>query len=438
MSGYMHQGQLHHQTHQAYGNQPYGTDEGRGTSSKQPGITTGGMNHHSSPSRLDNSVGLTASVGLSGSNSSLNSSFSSSRKAKRRSSISQTFAKPVKVFALCGTWYFFSACTNNLGKSILNKFPHPATLTICQFFCVTAIITIMMDVLKTHKRQYVSRDNWVLLILPLSIGRVFGSVMSQMSIWKVPVSYAHTVKAMSPIFTVILSSLILGTKHTREVYISLAPIVIGVLIATVSEIEFNIIGLVCALSSTLVFGLQNIYSKKHMKDRRFDHLNLLLSTSSLSLALLFPLWFFLDFIPLMMSEEELDPQYDLWWLLPRLIANGLCNSGQSIVAFNVLFLISPVSYSVASSAKRIIIITSSMLTFHNKVTTTNVIGMAIAMGGVFMYNRAKMLAQKKRNDNDIFNRRKSDADLDSSIQDRHIIGNAMKELPTYSKDIRVL
>ena len=90
--------------------------------------------------------------------------------------------------------------------------------------------------------------------------------------------------------TVLAARAILGEDHSKSVLMSLVPIVLGTTLCTFHEAGFEVRGFAAALGSTLIFVLQNIYSKKLFKDHRLHHLTLLMTTSSISTVLLFPVW----------------------------------------------------------------------------------------------------------------------------------------------------
>ncbi|CAF0803115.1 unnamed protein product [Didymodactylos carnosus] len=264
-----------------------------------------------------------------------------------------------------------SAFGNIIVKALLNEFPFPFTITLVQLLSIWVYSIPLLKIWHVPQPDYLHQNRiyYFKIIIPLSVGKFLAQLSSHVSIWKVPVSYAHTIKATMPLFTVILTRVILGEKQSFPIYASLIPIIIGVVIATATELSFNMVGLISALLSTFGFSLQNIYSKKSLKDISIHHLALLVILAKISSSLKIIAYLFID---------------------------GILNFIHNVVAFTMISLVSPLTYSIANSSKRIVVIGASLFLFRNPITNTNLIGMITALFGVFMYNKAKYDQRRKQ------------------------------------------
>jgi len=287
----------------------------------------------------------------------------------------------VRIVFICIAWYIVSSSNGVLGKTILSQFPYPMTVTMVQ---LTSIALWSPPMLKALGVRAYETSNWSYhfkMLFPLAFAKFLSSVLAHISIWKVPVSYAHTVKASMPIFTVLITRIFMGTRHGCSVYMSLIPIVLGVAVATVSEISFELMGLASALMATAGFAVITIYSKMALKDTGMHHLRLLHKLGMMAAIMFFPVWLLVD-APKIPSELNSE-------IFTLLVVDGALHWCQNILAFTLLKLVTPLTYAVANVTKRIAVISVSLLLLKNPVTGTNLGGMMMAIVGVFFYNRAK-------------------------------------------------
>jgi hypothetical protein len=76
------------------------------------------------------------------------------------------------------------------------------------------------------------------------------------------------------------------------------------------------------------------------------------------------------------------------------LLNGIGYFSQSLFAFSVLSIVSPVTFSIASLVKRIFIITASILWFGDSVTGLQGFGITLTFSGLYLYERTRLDVQR--------------------------------------------
>ncbi|KAL7964512.1 triose-phosphate transporter family domain-containing protein [Trichoderma sp. SZMC 28014] len=326
-----------------------------------------------------------------------------------------------KLVFLCLMWYTSSALTNTSSKSILNAFNMPATLTLIQFAFVSSLCIFLswlsgiFPVLRTkisalrHPIRQPSREV-IMTTLPLAMFQIGGHLLSSTATAKIPVSLVHTIKGLSPLFTVLAYRLIYNIRYPTATYLSLIPLTIGVMLACSSERSYSgqLLGVLEALLATLIFVTQNIFSKKLFNEaakvesegggaqsKKLDKLNLLCYSSGMAFALTMPIWFWTEGLTLLkdflhdgsVDLSELPNSMDHGRLTLEFIFNGVFHFGQNIIAFILLSMVSPVTYSVASLIKRVFVIVMAIIWFRSPTTSVQAVGIALTFLGLYLYDR---------------------------------------------------
>ena len=213
-------------------------------------------------------------------------------------------------------------------------------------------------------------------------------------------SFTHTIKAMEPFFSVVMSAAFLGDVAPPAVVLTLVPIVGGVALASATEASFNWAGFVAAMGSNLTFQSRNVLSKKFMPGmdqggEKLDNINLFSVITMMSAVLLLPVALSLEgfqFAPSNLQAMGLDPSL----IYKRALFAAVCFHSYQQVSYMILQRVSPVTHSIGNCVKRVVVIVSSVVVFQTPVSMLNGVGTAIALAGVFAYSQVKRLAGKKK------------------------------------------
>jgi solute carrier family 35, member E1 len=109
-------------------------------------------------------------------------------------SLFRTYKTAFQIVFLCLAWYTTSSANGVVGKIVLSDFPYPMTVTMVQLVSTALYVIPVMKLCQVPSTSpsQIPLKYWFQMIIPLAFGKFFSSVSSHISIWKVPVSYAHT------------------------------------------------------------------------------------------------------------------------------------------------------------------------------------------------------------------------------------------------------
>lgn len=286
-------------------------------------------------------------------------------------------------------WYALNVAFNLQNKVIFNTFPYPWFVSSVHVV-VGALYCIVLYVLGAKKASFerpVTGPELASIAGPATMHAI-GHVAANLSFAAVAISLTHTVKTLEPAFNVALARVVLGSSTPPLAVLSLLPIMLGVALASASDLSFNWTGFLSAMASNLTFGFRAVWSKRAMeKIKNLGSTGVYAYTTLISVpicvlgAIVFEPQGFV-------AAREAVRQQGLVAFAKPLLTVGLLYHLYNQFAFNTLGRVSPVSHGVCNVVKRVVIIATSVLFFGNTLTAKTKAGTAVALLGTWLYTEA--------------------------------------------------
>mmetsp|Transcript_3150 Transcript_3150/g.4857 ORF Transcript_3150/g.4857 Transcript_3150/m.4857 type:complete len:326 (-) Transcript_3150:49-1026(-) len=228
-------------------------------------------------------------------------------------------------------------------------------------------------------------------VLPVALGSLGSVAFMNLNLASNSVGFYQLSKLSCIPVTLFLERIVYQKVASKTVKLSLIPILFGVGLATVTDVEVNSKGTILAAMAVLCTVLAQIFTSRFQQDLGCDALQLLYHTAPLitiGMLLLMPLF------------DDLAELQAYVYTTPVIFRIGLsCVFALAVNITNYLVLgkTDPLTYQVLGHFKTITILFLGFTLFHSPVIPKNLIGVVLAMVGVIMYTEAKRKSQAPTN-----------------------------------------
>ncbi|MQM01299.1 hypothetical protein Taro_034054 [Colocasia esculenta] len=193
---------------------------------------------------------------------------------------------------LVAAWY-----SSNIGVLLLNKyllsnygFKYPIFLTMCHMSACSLLSYVAIAWMKVVPMQAVRSRVQFAKIAALSL--VFcGSVVSgNISLRFLPVSFNQAIGATTPFFTAVFAYLMTLRREAWITYVTLIPVVTGVIIASGGEPSFHLFGFIMCIGATAARALKTVLQGILLSSEgeKLNSMNLLLYMAPIAVIFLLP------------------------------------------------------------------------------------------------------------------------------------------------------
>lgn len=194
--------------------------------------------------------------------------------------------------------------------------------------------------------------------------------------------YQMTKLAIIPC-TVFLETLFLGKRFSRSIQFSLIILLLGVGIATVTDLQLNALGSILSLLAVLTTCVAQIMTNTIQKNFKVSSTQLLYQSSPYQAGTLLISGPFLD--AFLTNQNVFAFKYTTQ-VLVFIILSCLISVSVNFSTFLVIGKTSPVTYQVLGHLKTCLVLAFGYVLLHEPFSWRNILGILIALIGMVLYS----------------------------------------------------
>ncbi|KAL9415846.1 hypothetical protein AB3S75_039109 [Citrus x aurantiifolia] len=242
--------------------------------------------------------------------------------------------------------------------------------------------------LKVAPIQHLKSQKQFFKISALGIIFCLSVVGGNVSLKYLPVSFNQAVGATTPFFTAVFAYLMTLKREGWLTYVTLVPVVTGVIIASGGEPSFHLFGFIMCISATAARALKTVLQGILLSSdgEKLNSMNLLMYMAPVAAIFLLPAALIMekDVVGITIALARQDVEF-LWYLM----FNSSLAYFVNLTNFLVTKHTSALTLQVLGNAKGAVAVVVSILIFRNPVSVTGMAGYTLTVIGVILYNEAK-------------------------------------------------
>ncbi|XP_044480082.1 UDP-xylose transporter 1-like [Mangifera indica] len=208
--------------------------------------------------------------------------------------------------------------------------------------------------------------------------------------------YQMTKLAIIP-FTVLLETIFLKKQFSQQIKLSLLVLLLGVAIASVTDLQLNILGTIVSLLAIATTCVGQILTNTIQKRLNVSSTQLLYQSAPFQAAVLFVSGPLVD--QLLTKQNVFAFKYSPI-VLAFIILSCIIAVSVNFSTFLVIGKTSPVTYQVLGHLKTCLVLGFGYTLLHDPFTERNIIGIAVAIFGMGLYSYFCTQENKKKQSGD--------------------------------------